>query len=801
MNTRILTATAIAGVMGLTAAAGMWLLDDDGMPNGDTSTIAPEILGAPDGTVLASGLVQATDCTDLAATMEELAAEYGQFAYGGGRMAVDMMAVEEMAADGMATDDGAAGFDTGAPAPTAGEAQAATEAGDTGGFDATNVQEVGVDEPDIVERVGQDMVVVGTEGTLRVVDVSGGTPVERGSLAVQEWGGDLGLFAVGPDRVAVIAQGEGVVREDLTTSMIRPGGWGTTVVTLVDISDPSAPRQVSRMEVEGWMVDARAVDGVLRLAVRSEGPQIDVQAMGEFDIERSFDWETATQEDHERYEREYQAEFERRMQEARAQLEPAHWQPHADIDGRTVPLVGCDRIGFPTSFAGMGTLTMAAIDATGDSLAIDDAEAVVTSGENLYATTDRVVIATTRWDVPEPLPTEPEPLPPPEEEPTFEPGEPAPPVDPDPLPEPTAVPLPEPVPTETEPSDPSVQPEPSESPEQPVPTEGASAEAEVLSMVDPAMGMIAPPGWGFGGTTDLHVFDVEGTVVSHVASGSVEGSLLNQYSMSIHDGVLRTATTGLDEGGSESYVTTFRVEGTDLVQIGQVGGLGPDEDIQAVRFMGTTAYVVTFRRTDPLYVVDLTDPANPQAKGELKIEGYSAYLHPLGAGQLLGVGQDADPETGITRGTQVSTFDVADPTRPERIDVDVTPDSSSEVEWEPHALTVTADRHAIVPIEIWNEGPDGRLGALVYRIADSGELSRLGMLNTGSDWHLRPRRAIDLGDVLLTVGERGVVTWDRATFQVGTTLRFDPPSFENGIEDPARDTPGGRGEPGFDDEG
>ena len=765
MGTRTIPAVAIAGIIGLLAGAtGFWLLDDDGRPNADDSSIAPSILSAPDGTVLAAGLEHPTSCDDLAATMQALQDEYGStFGFGGGRMAV------EETADMMMDDSG--GGDQGttaAPMPSEADSAAAD-----GGLDTTNVQEIGVDEPDIVERLSQDVVVVGTEGTIRVLDVSGATPVARGDLAVQEWGGDLGLFRISETRVAVLANGEGLVREDLATSMIRPGGWGTTVVTLIDVSDLDAPREVSRMEVEGWLVDARAVDGILRLAVRSEGPQIDVYAAGEFPIEREMDWENATQEDYERFDREYQAEYERRMDEALAQLEPAHWQPHADVDGRTVPLVGCDRIGFPTSFAGMGTLTLAAIDATGDSLAIDDSEAVVTSGENLYATTDRVVIATTRWNV------DPVPMPgpvddPPAEEPVFEPGEEA----------------PAPPPVEEEPAPEPVEPD---VPEETEPTE--EVEVETLPM-------IAPPWMGWGGVTDLHVFDVEGTLVSHVASGSVDGNLLNQYSMSIHEGVLRTATTGVVDGTTESFVTTFRVEGTDLVQLGQVGDLGPNEDIQAVRFMGDTAYVVTFRRTDPLYVVDLSDPATPITRGELKIEGYSAYLHPLGGGQLLGIGQDTDPETGITRGVQVSTFDVVDPTAPSRIDVDVTPDSNSEVEWEPLALTVTDDRLAVVPVEIWNAGPNGRLGALLYRVSGNGELQRVGMLNSGGDWQLRPRRTLDLGDQLLTIGERGVIAWDRDDFRVLDTVRFGAPAFE-GFEQEFGEDDGGApgGDPGFDERG
>ena len=774
MGTRILPAVAIAGVVGLLAgAAGVWLLDDDGLPNGGDSSIAPSILGAPDGSVIAAGLEHPQSCDDLAATMRALQEEYGAqfgFGWGGGER---LMAVEETA-DAMMDDAGGADFDAPQSAPAA-ESATAADGGD--GLDATNVQEIGVDEPDIVERITADLVVVGTEGTVRVLDVSGATPVVRGDIAVQEWGGDLGLFRISDTRVAVLAQGEGLVRGDLATSMIRPGGWGTTVVTLVDLGNPDAPREVSRMELEGWLVDARAVDGVLRLAVRSEGPQIDVYAQGEFDIEKEFDWENATADDHRRFDEAYQAEYERRMDEALAQLAPEHWQPYADVDGRTVPLVGCDRIGFPTSFAGLGTLTLAAVDATGDTLAIDDSEAVVTSGENLYATTDRVVIATPRWNVdPVPVP-EPGLVDPPAEEPVFEPGE------EEPAPPPAE---PEPV----EPAEP-VEPDPAEpDPAEPDPVEPTEeVEVETLPM------MVAPPWMGWGGSTDLHVFDVEGTVVSHVASGNVTGNLLNQYSMSIHEGVLRTATTGVVDGTTESFVTTFRVEGTDLVQLGQVGDLGPNEDIQAVRFMGDTAYVVTFRRTDPLYVVDLSEPTAPVTRGELKIEGYSAYLHPLGGGQLLGIGQDADPQTGITRGVQVSTFDVVDPTAPSRIDVDVTPDSHSEVEWEPLALTVTDERLAVVPVEIWDASPNGRLGALLYRISGNGDLQRVGMLNSGGDWQLRPRRTLDLGDQLLTIGERGVIAWDAGDFRVLDTVRFGAPSFQGAEEDTGRS---GGGAPGFD---
>ena len=133
--------------------------------------------------------------------------------------------------------------------------------------------------------------------------------------------------------------------------------------------------------------------------------------------------------------------------------------------------------------------------------------------------------------------------------------------------------------------------------------------------------------------TLIHEFSLgEGGTASYVASGEVPGQLLNQFSMSEFGGDLRVATTTTSVNGDQqptSAVRVLRPEGNELVQIGEVDGLGTNEQIQAVRFLGTQAYVVTFRQTDPLFVIDLSDPTAPVLSGELKIPGYSAYLHPL----------------------------------------------------------------------------------------------------------------------------------------------------------------------------
>jgi uncharacterized secreted protein with C-terminal beta-propeller domain len=209
-------------------------------------------------------------------------------------------------------------------------------------------------------------------------------------------------------------------------------------------------------------------------------------------------------------------------------------------------------------------------------------------------------------------------------------------------------------------------------------------------------------------STAIHQFDISGDgPATYLASGSVDGHLLNQFSMDEYDGVLRVAVTDgppwWSSDGSESLVVTLRRNGDRLERVGEVGGLGKGERIYSVRFMGETAYVVTFRQTDPLYVIDLRDPAAPTVSGELKIPGYSAYLHPLGEGRLLGVGRDATGDGRIT-GAKVSLFDVSDPADPREVDTWTLPGGSTDVEWDHLAFLAWAPLDMVVlPVQSWEE--------------------------------------------------------------------------------------------------
>ena len=159
--------------------------------------------------------------------------------------------------------------------------------------------------------------------------------------------------------------------------------------------------------------------------------------------------------------------------------------------------------------------------------------------------------------------------------------------------------------------------------------------------------------------------------LSYKAIGSVYGTALNQFSLSEHKNILRIATTegfSWSDSGTENSLYTLKEE-NDLLKVqGVLTGLGKKgESIKAVRFMGDKAYLVTFKTTDPLYTIDLSNPKKPKKMGELHVNGYSAYLHPIGYDKLLGIGQDADSE-GRRKGVKIELFDISDFENPSSLD-------------------------------------------------------------------------------------------------------------------------------------
>ncbi|WP_034272308.1 beta-propeller domain-containing protein [Haloechinothrix halophila] len=286
--------------------------------------------------------------------------------------------------------------------------------------------------------------------------------------------------------------------------------------------------------------------------------------------------------------------------------------------------------------------------------------------------------------------------------------------------------------------------------------------------------------------TMIHQFDTSGDgAPTYVASGAVKGTLLNQYALSEHEGYLRVATTTgqtwRERPGSQSAVTVLARRGERLAPVGQVDGLGKGERIYAVRYLGDTAYVVTFRETDPLYALDLSDPRRPRTTGELKITGYSAYLHPVGENRLLGVGQEAT-ERGRTTGTQLSLFDTGDPAAPSRLARHHVKNSHTEVEHDPHAFLHWPDTgHVVLPVTSWPRPAerDGRPAerprnhALVLRVEDD-RLVEAGAIShpDGKRWRAEIRRSLVIGDTLWTVSAAGVMASDLDTLEQRAWVPF-----------------------------
>lgn len=228
--------------------------------------------------------------------------------------------------------------------------------------------------------------------------------------------------------------------------------------------------------------------------------------------------------------------------------------------------------------------------------------------------------------------------------------------------------------------------------------------------------------------TSFHKFSVDSessAAPKYVASGEARGSVLNQFSMHEHNGTFFVATTKSfpwdTNRSSSSSIYSFRQywkKASVLRQIGYVNKLGIGERIYAVRYIGTTAYVVTFREVDPLYIIDLSHPFFLRKQGELKIPGYSSYVHPIGNDKLLGVGQDAT-QTGRITGAKVSLFDVSDVSKPRELSSWKLKDSSTEAEWDHKAfLYWKPQRIAVLPVITYRDFSSSFAGSIIINVAD-----------------------------------------------------------------------------------
>ena len=210
---------------------------------------------------------------------------------------------------------------------------------------------------------------------------------------------------------------------------------------------------------------------------------------------------------------------------------------------------------------------------------------------------------------------------------------------------------------------------------------------------------------GYDSNTIINSFHLDGLNISYKATGEVKGSTAkSQYSFDEYDNVLRVATTYYNYNTQKNESSVYTLD-ENLDIIGKLEDIANNELIKSVRYMGEKAYIVTFRNTDPLFAIDLSDPKNPKVLGELKLPGYSAYLHPISENLLLGIGYDGDANNADFNSVKVSLFDISDPVNLKELDNIVLNDKnvSTPVNNNPKALIYKSDEGIIgFPVETYD---------------------------------------------------------------------------------------------------
>jgi uncharacterized secreted protein with C-terminal beta-propeller domain len=304
--------------------------------------------------------------------------------------------------------------------------------------------------------------------------------------------------------------------------------------------------------------------------------------------------------------------------------------------------------------------------------------------------------------------------------------------------------------------------------------------------------------------THVHKFDlnVDPSVPVYEASGTVVGQILNQFSLDEKDRVLRMSTTEQrytnDGKNNVSATTVNRVfalasQNGELKVIGDVGELAPGERIYSTRFVGDRGYVVTFRQVDPLFVIDLKNPAAPAVLGQLKIPGFSEYMHPLDEGHLLTIGRDVDETTNRRGGLALQIFDVTNAVSPKLVHKHVFDPSEwgySEASQNHKAFTYFADRKLLsFPFYAYSDG-GMRSSAELFKIDIAAGIQKVGSVDHSSLMQQNPqgycrgyfspyvRRSVFLDNVLFSFSYGGVLANDTANLAQIAKLPLANPTLD-----------------------
>ena len=589
---------------------------------------------------------------------------------------------------GMGGGDVAIAESTGAPAAN-GAGRTSDEAGAVGsGATGTNLQEQDVDEPDLAKLQDGRLVIL-TGNRLRILSAQA-QPELLGSLRIGDQGAYGGELLLVGDRALVVQPSyrelplpQGAPAGDAARSMAYPG-TPTSSVSLVDLSTDQ-PRLLETSTYDAQYVSARLVDETVRL-VTATRPQPVVAYPTEPGAAAEQESLVANQ-----------------LAASSVQLDDVLPQVvRRDAEGTLLErgnAVTCDRTYHARQPRGASTLLVTTLRPA-DGLAATDRTAVTTDGDLVYASADRLYVATSRWGTVGPVPL-------------------------------------------------------------------SDSAGRISTTVSPDEV-----------TTELHAFDTSSaTTTQYVGSGSVPGYVMGRWALSRHDDALRVATTrqppwdGDQAAETSSMVVKLAERDGALVETGRVEGLGKTEQIRAVRYFGDVATVVTFRQTDPLYLLDLA--GEPRVLGELKVPGFSTYLHPLGNGLLLGLGQDADAQ-GVVTGLQVSVFDIGDLSRPTLVDRLRLGAGWSPALDDSRAFSYDPDRRSAA-FPFMGYDPSGvkgeQVSAVRVSVDEDGSLANAGALEL-SPGAWASRVLVD-DDRLFAVSEGGVVAADTDTMTRTGSVTFE----------------------------
>lgn len=196
--------------------------------------------------------------------------------------------------------------------------------------------------------------------------------------------------------------------------------------------------------------------------------------------------------------------------------------------------------------------------------------------------------------------------------------------------------------------------------------------------------------------TEIYKIDIT-SGIKFTAKATVSGAVNNQFSMDEYAGNFRIATTASDEKSND--INKLYVFDSSLKKLGEIEGFAKGESIQAVRFSGNTAYVITYENTDPLFVIDLSNAQKPKIKGSVKISGFSTNLIPISSNQLLGIGYADDNTNPYTDGIKFVLFDVSNPQKPTVLDSKVIHNATSEAQDNHKAILVNGKSSFVIPYE------------------------------------------------------------------------------------------------------